>query len=197
MQFAYYFDGSRMRHYLALYQSAKLVDQSFVSQGGMREDVQVTRHPLSGRQPDVSVQITPDQTLARDSLIAASQNLANRQRKETNERVTAALRTATGNELGSDPDPWWDWWSNYNEVYQPPYKLLSWAYQDLTPPPSTYRVVTANDPAQRLNGPRLHRQRFHTARIFLEDTLAFQPGPSSPPGAVRCPSNRSKSAIAS
>ena len=33
-----------------------------------------------------------------------------------NERIYAALRTSTGQQHGSRPQFWWDWWKDYNEI---------------------------------------------------------------------------------
>ena len=200
VQFNCYFDGSRFRHQLALYQAGPLMDQSFVSTGAMKEDVTITTHPRTGKPTDVDVKYTPDQTLVRDSLLAANQLMANDQRKETNARVTSTLQAATGKDLGSEPNPWWNWWLNYNEMYQPPYKPVSQSYSDATPPPSTYQVRSvscfpAGTPVATSAGPVpieqlqigdcVLSQNPDTGELAFKPVVATTLRPTSPVIAVR------------
>lgn len=50
---------------------------------------------------------------------SAEQQVArmNDQIKSANEHVVSLLSATTGEQLGSSPRAWWDWWENYNEYY--------------------------------------------------------------------------------
>ena len=45
--------------------------------------------------------------------------------QQLNDRITAALSEATGEENGTDPRQWWKWWNDENEVYLASYKAVN------------------------------------------------------------------------
>jgi len=42
---------------------------------------------------------------------------ANRRTALLNDRIAAALNNATGQQLGTNPEDWWTWWNDVNELY--------------------------------------------------------------------------------
>ena len=78
---------------------------------------------------------------ARDSHSAWLEK-ENRRRTDFNERVTSSLANAVGQQLSSDPQGWWQWWNDHNEVYiegqkpeQHVFQTNSLALVDRVPPP--------------------------------------------------------------
>ena len=66
----------------------------------------------------------------------------NQRRTEFNERVISALANAVGQQLSSEPQGWWQWWNDHNEIYmkgqkpeQPVFQSNSLAIIDRLPPP--------------------------------------------------------------
>ena len=54
------------------------------------------------------------------------QNLLTRR---LNERIAAALKTATGEDHPADPNAWWQWWNDENEVFVEGEKTLQTSYR--------------------------------------------------------------------
>jgi pretoxin HINT domain-containing protein len=71
----------------------------------------VLRSELFGRQ--VAVLRGAAQSLD----LQAAANNANAQ--PNNRRIAEVLRQATGQQLGDEPQPWWDWWQDYNQKWWP------------------------------------------------------------------------------
>ena len=44
---------------------------------------------------------------------------ANKATTALNTRITTVLGSGSGEDLGSEPRAWWDWWANYNDYEQP------------------------------------------------------------------------------
>lgn len=55
--------------------------------------------------------------------------LHNQRTGQINQRVYAALTLATGQELQNEPQAWWQWWADYNEVYTTKLKPLYAKFQ--------------------------------------------------------------------
>jgi hypothetical protein len=53
-------------------------------------------------------------TALRRQLSVAQQN---RRTEELNNRVAAALNTSTSQQLPAQPQTWWDWWNDHNEIF--------------------------------------------------------------------------------
>ena len=53
----------------------------------------------------------------------------NRLTNQLNDRIAAALNTATKQKLESRPDVWWAWWNDYNEVYRQGPKYTNTIYR--------------------------------------------------------------------
>jgi hypothetical protein len=123
VQFQVYWIGNVPRHDLFMYQQGPKADYSFASIGGGRFDVDVTTHPISHRPTEVRVNLTPDGTLNADAMRAQQAIAENEAHATLNQRIGAALNIATDNHF-DDVTQWWDWWNDYNEMYQPPYKPL-------------------------------------------------------------------------
>lgn len=64
---------------------------------------------------------------------------ANQKSAALNERIFAVLTGATGQSLGSDPRPWWDWYQDYTDYYRsgdrPVYETEDRSYGYVLPPP--------------------------------------------------------------
>ena len=105
-------------HRLTMFREGPVADYSVIHNDGFHENLTYgkTTHRVWFNG------YTPDQTLDSDFATAQQQISLNDVRTKFNGRISEALRAATGNDLGNDPKPWWDWWLGYNEMYQPPYK---------------------------------------------------------------------------
>jgi len=93
----------------------------------------------------VSATEIPDQTLGSDLEFAVRELAANLNRQEISQYVTSILRATTGVLLDSSPEAWWSWWSDYNEMYQPPQKPVARVYRDTTPQPFTKTERTVDN----------------------------------------------------
>ena len=54
--------------------------------------------------------------------------MQNRMRLAINNRICTILATATGTRLPADPESWWQWWNDTNEVYVEGEKPVETAY---------------------------------------------------------------------
>ncbi len=72
-------------------------------------------------QPEGDADDTTARALSsiRENAINAEQIAAdqNRRTEELNSRISWALSSATGRLIPPSPERWWDWWTQYNEVY--------------------------------------------------------------------------------
>ena len=61
---------------------------------------------------------------------AAGKNMARRNTavKAWNDRVCAVLADATGVRLPAEPDQWWDWWRDYNQMTEEPKRYETYTY---------------------------------------------------------------------
>ncbi len=141
VQFETFYVNGQFRHKLALYQEGPAMDHSISSSGGVSLEITVTDHPRSGRPTDVSINMVPDQAAAIDEYRADYEFAANTTRAQLNERIAFALSIATGEVRDSQPRQWWDWWYDYNEIYQSPTRPVSEQTVDTTPPVG-FRYVT-------------------------------------------------------
>ena len=133
VQFDSYYTNGQFFHRLAIFQHGLFADKSFVSTGGTSEQI------IFSRRYGDSDTFIPDRTLLSDSLLAKQEVHANKARELVNGRIAAALQTATGNDLPADPQNWWDWWLDYNEIYRPPVNPVYQTVRNYTPPPSSVR----------------------------------------------------------
>ncbi|HTM52537.1 MAG TPA: polymorphic toxin-type HINT domain-containing protein [Pirellulales bacterium] len=130
------------RHRLWLFQEGRTIAREFQSWGGTSTGIDIThsttRNPngqVIGTRDSVSATEMPDVSLASDLQLAVRELAANRNRQEINQHVTSVLRATTGALLDSTPQAWWSWWSDYNEMYEPPQKPVARDYRDTTPQP--------------------------------------------------------------
>lgn len=73
-----------------------------------------------------AVQDAQAQARQREEAVAAQ----NAYTEELNQRICTALATATGNDLGTAPADWWNWWNEHNEVFVAGLKPLQRAYRN-------------------------------------------------------------------
>jgi len=111
-------------------------------------------------------------TASRLEQIAAAQN---RFTAALNERLAWVLKTATGVDLPADPDAWWTWWSEQNEVFvagTKPVSLVqrsrSVAMVDRSPDPSGEGDSSEGDDSGSGSG---GRRGTGTRRIFQSSTM--------------------------
>jgi hypothetical protein len=71
----------------------------------------VLRSELFGRQ------VAALRDAAQSLNLQAAANNANAQ--SNNRRIAEVLRQATDQQLGDEPQPWWDWWQDYNQKWWP------------------------------------------------------------------------------
>jgi hypothetical protein len=133
-----YMNG-QMLHRLAMFQRGPFVDHSFVSSGGTSERIRIHLKDSPWSNEDITL---PDMTLPQDSLLAQRELQTNAAKQQLNDRIVAALQIATGNELPADPQKWWDWWFDYNEIYRPPIKPVTQTVRNYIPPPVTVRFAS-------------------------------------------------------
>ncbi len=124
----FYLMSGQPVHRLAVVQHSMLADNAFVSTGGASGDIVISKRYGN------SARFIPDPTMERDIEWAQREVAANAVKKAVNSRVTAALERATGNNLPADPQKWWDWWYDYNDVYRPPRQVYSHSQQALPRP---------------------------------------------------------------
>ncbi len=141
VQFEQYYMNGQVVHRLALFRHGLNAEQMLLSVGGSSEDI--TTHPVHGT---TDLKIKPDTTYVQDALLASRELQANEVKEQVNDRVTSALQIATGNDLPPDPEQWWDWWLDYNEIYRPP-KQVHYQTRGSIPQPYTYHVGSSCFPA--------------------------------------------------
>ena len=102
------------------------------------------------------VAVTRQQVVAAEVQQAAVETFQrNRQVDQWNQRVGEVLVAATGVQLPHDPEPWWQWWDDYNDQYTPGPKPVQTTYtygqeevkptyrSELKPPPPRHECLAA------------------------------------------------------
>lgn len=104
--------------------------QVFVREGQEEQEVLVvgTAYRRLGRPNgngrETAGRVMEDVVLTNNSRI--SQTLAyNQATLELNRRIISTLQSATGQELGQEPEEWWQWWDQQNEVIRTGTKKVS------------------------------------------------------------------------
>ncbi|MBI2824730.1 MAG: HEAT repeat domain-containing protein [Planctomycetia bacterium] len=149
--------AGQVGHMLTLFQEGPFHVRSAVSSGAASISRSTLISALHGTS--TTVRYTPDQSLYSDYLLASAADAHNNRVGPMNERVIEILRTTTGLRLGPDPNPWWDYWYDYNEIYRPPQKYVSRSVQTFVPPPGGDSVVrciscfVAGTPVWTMTGP--------------------------------------------
>lgn len=99
-----------------------LYRHSFVREGQKQNERMVldtaytrVRRPGGDGEETLARALTDLWTSAVNREVAAEQQ--NRMQAEMNGRITAALNTATGANKLDEPDHWWKWWNEQNEVF--------------------------------------------------------------------------------
>jgi hypothetical protein len=85
-----------------------------------QSNIFATHTSVSRRPHRVFVEsvVVPNVTFYTDM---ARENLA---RTELNDRIIRTLATVTGKSMGDEPQAWWNWWNNTNELYTPEKPVL-------------------------------------------------------------------------
>ncbi len=117
---SFLYNNGASGHRLTLYQPGPLRDKAFVSMATPTRTLDVTYHRKLG-YTEVRGRADPD-TFLQDQMFVAQAERHNELSAELNRHTTEALATATGEEAGTEPLDWWNWWLDYNEIYRPPYK---------------------------------------------------------------------------
>ena len=117
----FFLPDGRPGHRLTLFQEGQAESQRFVSKGAMTTTLDVT-----GRTGVTKIVDRTDESLQRDQALALSMQQYNLVQADLNDRAAAALRGTSGEDLPADPKAWWEWWANYNEMYSPTEKPVSY-----------------------------------------------------------------------
>lgn len=102
-------DG-RVGHRLSMFQEGEATKRSFVSEGTNT----IVKRP--GAKNGQAMRFIDDKFRAADARWGARVQGANPLREQTNQRIAVALRETVGEDLGADPQQWWQWWDRQNEV---------------------------------------------------------------------------------
>lgn len=116
----------------------------------------------------------------------AQQNAVN---QRLNQRVCWVLSTTTGELLPPNPESWFEWWTEYNEVYVPGYKPVRTAYRQESRPViagqnrtfqnASHSCLAAGTPVWTASGPVPIEQIQVGDRVLSQDTqtgeLAYKP----------------------
>jgi hypothetical protein len=99
-----------------------LYRHSFVREGQKQNEEMILDTAYTRvEQPGGDRQETLGRAVANLWMSAVNREVAveqqNRIQSELNDRITAALNTATGANQPSAPDKWWKWWNEQNEVF--------------------------------------------------------------------------------
>jgi hypothetical protein len=104
--------------------------------------------------PNGNVRDTLNRSVGTAAVTAAARETAiaqqNATQQELNERVCQLLAYTTGTSLPAEPESWWSWWYEYNEVFQTGEKPVRQAYlQTEIAVPDTSVVSTGGGGGQR------------------------------------------------
>ncbi len=176
VQFDSFAINGQMLHRLTLFQKGIFADRSYVSAGGTSQDI------LFSKRYGNSITTRPDVTLNQDLAVAQQQSLVNLQLEQFNERVTAALQTATGQQLPADPYKWASWWYDYNGYYRPETPTLMQTTRNFVPVPYRVRFMScfvAGTPVWTSTGPMAIERVEVGDCVLAQDVdtgeLAFKP----------------------
>ncbi|MBI2824731.1 MAG: hypothetical protein HYX69_08600 [Planctomycetia bacterium] len=193
------YSADQFGHQLTMYQEGPLSGRSLVSTGASSTQTSLNISPRRGTY-NITSRTVPDPTANSDAALADLAKTHNTMVDRSNERVAEALRTTTGQDLSDDPKLWWNWWLDYNEIYQPSVKPVTQQVRTYVPPPSTFRVsysscFVAGTPVWTMTGPMPVEQVKVGECVLAQDPatgeLAYKPvmattvRPASPVIAVR------------
>src|SRR5439155_4033183 len=119
----------------------------------------------------------------RNTAAAVEQQVraANANADSVNRRITNVLQTATGEQLGNDPQQWWYWWQDYNQkqwpqVSQYAYMQQQHVYGYVNPFPQVRAPVQGTTPA-----PGTHHSCF-VAGTLIRTEMGLTPIETIQPG---------------
>jgi Pretoxin HINT domain len=114
--------GGRVVYRQVIQQSNPQVNRVAVSDNfalPIRAGLQMRRGPEGAvlRAPLVAGEIAKFQAAA--AAVNQEVSAANASADSANRRITSVLESATGEQLGNDPQQWWNWWQDYNQKQWP------------------------------------------------------------------------------
>jgi hypothetical protein len=201
-QFDEVYTLGEFRHRFVASQEGPLSSNVLDSFGGTTMGVFEVQHPISGKRPDVYVGRKPDPTRNGDFAAIDQVRKLNALTKERNPLIIKALETATGQSAGESATEWWKWWLDYNEIYQPPEKIVSITSRYEVPEVYTIRYrscFVAGTKVWTMTGPLtietirpgecVLAQNPETGELAYKPVLANTVRPESPTLAIQCQSD--------
>ena len=121
------------------------------AQVGINQDGEVERFNLR-RESDNSVAKKKTRVAAKgrarfaNAAVRTEQQVAreNQSKGALNSRVATVLERSTGQDYGTDPRAWWDWWQEYNE-YDAPEERTTYEYSYVDSDNYIYRVPSVSN----------------------------------------------------
>lgn len=119
---------------------------------------------------------------------------ANTAIQELNQRVCSVLRTVTGEDLPAQPDSWWKWWYERNEVYlageKPTYQISRSSTLNVPMEAQRYECLVEGTPVLTFSGPvavekvqpgdMVLSQNIRTGELGYQPVLATTVRPPNP-----------------
>ncbi|HVU87542.1 MAG TPA: polymorphic toxin-type HINT domain-containing protein [Pirellulales bacterium] len=131
----FFLDDGRPAHRLSLFQEGQSQSLSFVSEGALVQRISVRENGLLPR-PLGAV----DESLNADRQLAQNTAQFNLLQEQVNKRAGAALQSLTEESLPPQPRLWWEWWAQYNEMYSPTNKPVSYMTRTSGTAPVQYQI---------------------------------------------------------
>ncbi len=189
-----YYNGA-YGHRLMLYQPGPLSDTAFISSTiptrSIGESISVEHWSRT-----VTNTALPDTTAFQDQQTVWQVQNHNEASAKLNQRTLEALSVATGQDLGTSVENWWNWWLDYNEIYRPPIKSVATRQRETHPyGPLIYRrsfcscfvagtpvwTSTGQMPIQEIRpGDCVLSQHTDTGELSFKPVLATTVRPPSP-----------------
>ncbi len=177
------------RERLQLFREGPRYNLSFVSNHIVPGTAQLLA-PTAGRPNRVANALLESTRVigeaGQDAQLAAAAQVENKLTEARNERVAAALQTATGIELPADPKVWWQWWDDFNELHYPQNKPTYQQVRTVTPrashscfvPGTLVWTNTGTLPIEKIRvGDAVLSQDIETGELTYKPVAAITAGP--------------------
>lgn len=192
IEFARAYDSNgEIGYRLSLYQVGPVADVAFTANTAGQDFLTVDR---SSGQAVVSFDGRTQQQREADTFEMAQRVAAeNQARQAQNEKIAAALRVATGKKLNDQPESWWNWWLDHNEIYRLPEKpvlttmsLARVATAECFAPGTTVWTLSGPMPIEQVKvGESVLSQQPSTGELGYKMVLATTLRPPSPLVVIR------------